>query len=75
MKAAASKRLFFCDFGSHLKRVAKTSSDQLHRLTLLVGRDFDVPLARSQLTVPSQFHNRLDAYRMVSQCGYEPPST
>ena len=34
---------------------------QLHCLALLVGRDFDVPLGRSKLTVPGQFHDRLNA--------------
>jgi hypothetical protein len=69
------KAAVFFDFGSHLKRGAKTSLDQLHRLTLLVGRDFDVPLARSQLTVPSQFHDRLDAHGVIGECGDEhPPS-
>ena len=46
---------------------------QLHCLALLVGRDFDVPLGRSKLTVPSQFHDGLDAHGVIGQCGDEPP--
>ena len=47
--------------------------DQLYGFALLVGRHFDVPLGRSQLTVPSQFHDGFDPHGVIGQCGNEPP--
>ena len=50
-------------------------ADQLHSFALLVGRDFNIPLGRSKLTVPSQCHDGLDAHGVIGQCGDEAPAT
>ena len=43
------------------------STNQLHRLALLLWRDGDVSLGRAHLPMPSQLHDGLDAYGMVCQ--------
>ena len=51
------------------------SADQFNCFALLVGRHFYVSLGRSQLAMPGQFHDGLDAYRVIGQRGDETPTS